>query len=98
MTQTTWANLQNGGVMQIDFTSDGTYDHSVICVDKTDQKFAQHSSKIYIDTIMIIVGSRDSIIRTILEFINSQFVISKTYNKENLNDKIYLKVDAFVLV
>lgn len=33
-----------GDVMQIDFTKDGTYDHTVICVDTSTKKFAQHSS------------------------------------------------------
>ncbi len=41
--KTTYANLVNGDVMQVDFTSDGTYDHSAICVDRANQKFAQHS-------------------------------------------------------
>ncbi len=47
VSQTTWANLKNGGVMQIDFDSDGEYTHSVICVDKSNEKFAQHTSNIY---------------------------------------------------
>jgi hypothetical protein len=43
----TWSTLSNGGVMQIDFTSNGTYDHTVICVDKANQKFAQHTDNGY---------------------------------------------------
>lgn len=41
------SSLNAGGIMQIDFTSDGSYDHSVIMVDTATQKFAQHSSNIY---------------------------------------------------
>lgn len=44
---TTWASLRNGGVMQIDWTSNGSYDHSVICVNKSSEKFAQHSENGY---------------------------------------------------
>ncbi len=39
----TVATMQNGDVMQIDFESDGIYDHSCILVDATNQIFAQHS-------------------------------------------------------
>lgn len=44
---TNWAGLDDGGVMQCDFDDDGDYDHSVICVDRSIEKFAQHSSNIY---------------------------------------------------
>lgn len=47
VTISTWANTTDGGVMQIDFTGDGTYDHTVICVSKSLQKFAQHTSNTY---------------------------------------------------
>lgn len=40
---TSLSSLKNGDVMQIDLDSNGTYDHSVICVDTTNKKFAQHS-------------------------------------------------------
>lgn len=42
-----WSTLSNGGIMQIDFDSDGTYDHSVICVSKSLGKFAQHTVNHY---------------------------------------------------
>lgn len=44
---TSWSSLQNGGIMQIDFDYDGVYDHSVICVSKEQEKFAQHSDNGY---------------------------------------------------
>lgn len=43
VSQITASSLGNGCVIQIDHTSDGTYDHSVICVDASTQKIAQHS-------------------------------------------------------
>ena len=43
----TWSSLINGDIMQIDFTSNGSYDHSTICVSKADNKFAQHTSNGY---------------------------------------------------
>lgn len=36
--------IKTGDVMQIDFNKDGTYDHTVICVDGSSGKFAQHTS------------------------------------------------------
>ena len=36
-------SLNGGGIMQIDFESDIDYDHTVILVDKSTLKFAQHS-------------------------------------------------------
>ncbi len=44
---TSWSSLPSGGIMQIDFDSDGDYDHSVICVDRSTEKFAQHSFNRY---------------------------------------------------
>lgn len=42
-----WSSLNDGGVMQIDFDYDGRYDHTVICVSKAQQKFAQHTGNGY---------------------------------------------------
>jgi len=42
-TQITYSSLGTGDVMQIDFDNDGTYDHTVICINGTSQEFAQHS-------------------------------------------------------
>lgn len=47
VTITSWSSLPTGGVMQLDFNSNGTYTHSVICVDKSTEKFAQHSQNGY---------------------------------------------------
>jgi len=40
-------SLDNGGIMQIDFSNDGRFDHTVILVDKVTLKFAQHTPNIY---------------------------------------------------
>lgn len=37
-------SLSKGGVMQIDFEGDGDFDHTVILIDKTLLKFAQHTN------------------------------------------------------
>ncbi|WP_051531432.1 amidase domain-containing protein [Clostridiisalibacter paucivorans] len=39
--------LYEGGIMQIDFTNDGSYNHTVVLVDKVKQKFAQQSANTY---------------------------------------------------
>lgn len=39
-----FSGLMDGDVMQIDFTSDGTYDHTVFCYDASGLTFYQHSS------------------------------------------------------
>lgn len=45
--KTTWSGLKDGGVMQIDFSPYGSYNHSVICVSKSQKKFAQHTDNRY---------------------------------------------------
>ena len=42
-----YSTITEGAVMQIDFEKDGTYDHSVICVDASSKKFAQHSLNVF---------------------------------------------------
>lgn len=44
---TSWGSLLDGGIMQIDFSEDGVYDHSTICVSKSLEKFAQHSDNLF---------------------------------------------------
>ncbi|GAV25914.1 hypothetical protein ciss_18470, partial [Carboxydothermus islandicus] len=44
---TSFSQLNNGGIMQIDFEQDGIYNHTAILVDKNTQKFAQHTVNDY---------------------------------------------------
>ena len=44
---TNWAGLLDGGVVQIDFNSDGRFDHSAICVNRASGIFAQNTQNTY---------------------------------------------------
>lgn len=41
------SNLNEGGIMQLDFQNDSDFDHSLILVDDSTQKYAQHQSDTY---------------------------------------------------
>jgi hypothetical protein len=42
-----FSSLKNGGIMQIDPNNTGNYNHTTILVDKSSEKFAQHTLNNY---------------------------------------------------